>query len=24
VLMLEHLRGKTLVVNDPRGLRDAN
>src|SRR6195952_3716999 len=23
-LMLEHLRGKTLVVNDPRGLRDAN
>jgi glutathione synthase len=24
VLMLEALRGKTLVVNDPRGLRDAN
>lgn len=24
VLMLERLRGKTLVVNDPRGLRDAN
>lgn len=24
VLMLEHLRGKTLVVNDPRGLREAN
>jgi glutathione synthase len=23
-LLLEHLRGKTLVVNDPRGLRDAN
>jgi glutathione synthase len=23
-LMLEKLRGKTLVVNDPRGLRDAN
>ena len=23
-LMLERLRGKTLVVNDPRGLRDAN
>jgi glutathione synthase len=23
-LMLEHARGKTLIVNDPRGLRDAN
>jgi glutathione synthase len=23
-LMLEHARGKTLLVNDPRGLRDAN
>ena len=23
-LLLEHARGKTLVVNDPRGLRDAN
>jgi glutathione synthase len=23
-LLLEHLRGKTLVVNDPRGLREAN
>jgi len=23
-LLLEHLRGTTLVVNDPRGLRDAN
>src|SRR5258708_9192667 len=23
-LMLENLRGRTLVVNDPRGLRDAN
>jgi glutathione synthase len=23
-LMLEHARGRTLVVNDPRGLRDAN
>src|ERR1700677_3188193 len=23
-LMLERLRGRTLVVNDPRGLRDAN
>jgi glutathione synthase len=23
-LMLEHLRGETLVVNDPRGLREAN
>ncbi|MBO6938535.1 MAG: glutathione synthase [Deltaproteobacteria bacterium] len=23
-LILEHLRGSTLVVNDPRGLRDAN
>src|SRR5690606_38323272 len=23
-LLLEPLRGKTLVVNDPRGLRDAN
>lgn len=23
-LLLEHLRDKTLVVNDPRGLRDAN
>jgi glutathione synthase len=23
-LLLEHLRGKTLVVNDPRSLRDAN
>lgn len=23
-LLLEHLRGRTLVVNDPRGLRDAN
>ncbi len=23
-LLLEHLRGKTLVVNDPQGLRDAN
>lgn len=23
-LLLEHLRGQTLVVNDPRGLRDAN
>jgi glutathione synthase len=23
-LLLEHLRGKTLVVNDPRALRDAN
>lgn len=23
-LMLERLRGKTLVINDPRGLRDAN
>jgi glutathione synthase len=23
-LLLEHLRGKTAVVNDPRGLRDAN
>lgn len=23
-LLLEHLRGKTLVLNDPRGLRDAN
>jgi glutathione synthase len=23
-LVLEHLRGQTLVVNDPRGLRDAN
>jgi glutathione synthase len=23
-LMLEHARGKTLLINDPRGLRDAN
>jgi glutathione synthase len=23
-LMLEHLRGRTLIVNDPRGLREAN
>jgi hypothetical protein len=23
-LLLEHLRGDTLVVNDPRGLREAN
>lgn len=23
-LLLEHLRGQTLVINDPRGLRDAN
>ncbi len=23
-LLLEHARGKTLIVNDPRGLRDAN
>jgi glutathione synthase len=23
-LLLEHIRGETLVVNDPRGLRDAN
>ena len=23
-LLLEHARGKTIVVNDPRGLRDAN
>ena len=23
-LLLEHVRGKTLVINDPRGLRDAN
>jgi glutathione synthase len=23
-LMLEHARGRTLIVNDPRGLRDAN
>lgn len=23
-LLLEHVRGETLVVNDPRGLRDAN
>src|SRR5690606_18916408 len=23
-LLLEHARGKTLLVNDPRGLRDAN
>jgi glutathione synthase len=23
-LMLEHLRGRTVVVNDPRGLREAN
>src|SRR5260221_9523127 len=23
-LLLEHARGKTLVINDPRGLRDAN
>jgi len=23
-LILEHLRGSTLVINDPRGLRDAN
>jgi glutathione synthase len=23
-LLLEHVRGKTLLINDPRGLRDAN
>ncbi|MBK8252390.1 MAG: glutathione synthase [Polyangiaceae bacterium] len=23
-LLLEHARGKTLIINDPRGLRDAN
>lgn len=23
-LLLEHVRGKTVIVNDPRGLRDAN